>query len=391
MTPEIKKVIVKYLTNSATLSDLDFLSVWIEKDLNKELFKEYAKTHFIINLHMNDPETDVAIQRLLDAIRKEKSWRYRLRTQSIYRYATAAILVGILATAYFFRTNVFTTSVEDGGTPAIVNTNVIEQGTDKAILTLEDGSQIALEKGNAIQTRNAKSNGEEIVYEGNSKDIIELVFNHLTVPRGGQFFIELSDGTKVWLNSESQLKYPVSFMEGQAREVELVYGEAYFEVSPSTAHNGAEFKVLNSSQEVEVLGTAFNIKAYKDETNIYTTLVEGKVLVGPAERKQRLVPNQQLDFDLQTHTTTIKEVDVFNEISWKDGIFSFEEESLQNIMKVLARWYDVKVVFENEAIKDEEFIGLLRKDQSLNKIISTIKDFGIIKDFEFDEKRLILR
>nr|WP_276520151.1 FecR family protein [Aestuariivivens sediminis] len=379
------------MTNSATLSDLDFLSVWIEKDLNKELFKEYAKTHFIINLHMNDPETDVAIQRLLDAIRKEKSWRYRLRTQSIYRYATAAILVGILATAYFFRTNVFTTSVEDGGTPAIVNTNVIEQGTDKAILTLEDGSQIALEKGNAIQTRNAKSNGEEIVYEGNSKDIIELVFNHLTVPRGGQFFIELSDGTKVWLNSESQLKYPVSFMEGQAREVELVYGEAYFEVSPSTAHNGAEFKVLNSSQEVEVLGTAFNIKAYKDETNIYTTLVEGKVLVGPAERKQRLVPNQQLDFDLQTHTTTIKEVDVFNEISWKDGIFSFEEESLQNIMKVLARWYDVKVVFENEAIKDEEFIGLLRKDQSLNKIISTIKDFGIIKDFEFDEKRLILR
>ncbi|WP_242156287.1 FecR family protein [Aestuariivivens sediminis] len=391
MTPKIEKLIIRYVTNSATAEDLDILTEWIKDPVHKKQFENYVHTNYAIVYSVNDPSPKNALDRLLSQIRKEKSWRYRLRTQSIYRYATAAILVGILATAYVFKDNLFTTSVEDGGAPAIVNTHVIEPGTDKAILTLEDGSQIALEKGNAIQTPNASSNGEEIIYKNKDENLVELVFNYLTVPRGGQFFIELSDGTKVWLNSESQLKYPVNFMEGQIREVELVYGEAYFEVSPSTAHKGAKFRVLNPSQEVEVLGTAFNIKAYKDETNIYTTLVEGKVLVGPAERKQRLVPNQQLDFDLQTHTTTIKEVDVYNEVSWKDGIFTFEGMSLKEITKVLSRWYDINFVFEDKAVEENKFNGLLKRKLKINEILDIIKNYGKIKAYEINEKTIAIR
>ena len=165
-------------------------------------------------------------------------------------------------------------------TPILNKEDIITTGSDKAVLTLEDGSNIELEKGKAFKTNVVNSNGEKLVY--NKTNQTKITYNYLTIPRGGQYFVKLSDGTEVWLNSESQLKFPVAFIKGQTREVTLVYGEAYFAVSPSTNHNGATFKVMNQGQEVEVLGTEFNIKAYKDEINIYTTLVEGKVTVSNA-------------------------------------------------------------------------------------------------------------
>ena len=256
---------------------------------------------------------------------------------------------------------------------------------------MEDGSQIALKQGESIQTSNAKSNGKEIIYEASNSSKSEVVYNYLTISRGGQYSLVLSDGTKVWLNSDTQLKYPVTFEKGINRKVELVYGEAYFDVSPSTANNGSKFVVANNAQEVEVIGTEFNIKAYKEESYVYTTLVEGRVIVNLKHSVQELMPNQHLSIDLKNGTTKVSEIDVFNEVSWKDGIFSFEEKSLVDIMKVLSRWYDVEVTFENESIKNEEFIGLLRKDQSLNKIISTIKDYGVIKNYEFNGNQLIIK
>ncbi len=350
---------------------------------------------------------DVKIEELVDkiddysTINKEKAWEsiekksqnrkekpvFVLFKKTWYKYAAAAIVIGVLTTTYFFKDNIFNTPIET--TPIIVNT--IEPGTDKATLTLEDGSRIVLEKGSTVQIRNANSNGQQLVYNAEVQSSSEITYNYLTIPRGGQFFVKLSDGTQVWLNSESKLKYPVNFIEGESRNVELVYGEAYFDVSPSTEHKGAKFKVLNRSQEVEVLGTEFNIKAYKDETNIYTTLVNGKVAVSTSLAEHILTPNKQLNFNLKTGNIEVSIVDVYNEISWKDGIFSFEETSLKDIMKVLSRWYDIEVVFENKNIENEEFIGLLRKDQSIEKIISTIKDFGIIKEYEFKDKMLLLK
>ena len=204
------------------------------------------------------------------------------------------------------------------------------------------------------------------------------------------FFVQLSDGTKVWLNSDSQLKYPINFISGETRQVELVYGEAYFDVSPRIEHKGADFKVYQNKQEIQVLGTEFNIKAYKDETNIYTTLVEGKVAVSFEEYTQDLVPNQQSIVNLNNSKLIVATVNIYNEISWKEGIFSFEEKSLKEIMKVLSRWYDMDVVFKNKMIEDEEFIGVLGKDQNIEDILSSIKNFGIIKDFKIKYKEVIL-
>lgn len=352
---------------------------------------------------------DVKIQELVDKIdnyskiNKEKAWEsIEKKSQSrkekpvfirfkknLYKYAAAAVVVGILTIAYLFKDNVINLPVET--IPAIVNTNIIEPGTDKAILTLEDGSIITLDKGNSYQTPNANSNGKEIVYENANQNSKELVYNYLTIPRGGQFFIKLADGTQVWLNSDSKLKYPVVFNEGENRQVELVYGEAYFDVSPSTKHKGAKFKVLNKAQEIEVIGTQFNIKAYKDETNIYTTLVEGKVAVSFDGRKQNLLPSEQSNFNLNTNDLVIVNVDVYNEISWKEGVFSFERKPLKDIMKVLSRWYDMDVVFENKDLEAVKFVGVLDKQQKINDILETIKKFKIIESYAIKNKTIILK
>ena len=276
-----------------------------------------------------------------------------------WKYAVAAIFIGLITTTYVFKSNTSNTPLEV--TPRIVNT--IVPGKDKATLTLEDGSLISLEKGASFKTKNANSNGEQIVYQNAKSNPSVIKYNYLTIPRGGQFSLKLSDGTEVWLNSESQLKYPVSFRENETRQVELIYGEAYFDVSPSTNHKGAKFKVLNNTQEIEVLGTEFNIKAYKDEVNIYTTLVEGKVAINTPNLKQLLIPNQQSILDTQNNTLSVITVDVLEAISWKEGVFSFINKPLKDIMKVLSRWYDVDIIFDNKELESVEFIGTLNKNQ----------------------------
>jgi ferric-dicitrate binding protein FerR (iron transport regulator) len=295
-----------------------------------------------------------------------------------------------MVTVYLFKES-FNSTAEVDTVPEIVNTKTIEPGTNKATLTLGDGSQIVLEKDIPFQTTNANSDGNQIIYKGSKGNAKNLVYNYLTIARGEQFHIVLSDGTKVWLNSESQLKYPVNFIKGETRQVELLYGEAYFDVSPSTAHYGAKFKVKNNVQEVEVLGTEFNIKAYKDETNIYTTLVEGKVSITAETKNKILKPSQQLNLNLINKTLQVSTVNVHYEISWKDGVFSFRRKPLEEIVKVLSRWYDVDFVFDNEEIKKAGFNGNLSKEQKLEDILETIKSFGKINEYEINHKTVILK
>ncbi|GAA4888072.1 DUF4974 domain-containing protein [Flaviramulus aquimarinus] len=386
MAKKIEKLIIKYLTNSATVTDLDVLSKWIEDPSNKKVFKDFVQTQYVINYSMNDPEAKVVVENLLKTIRKEKSLVFQLKRQPIYKYVVAASVILFLTITFFWKK----TNKLEPNEPTIVNVNIIEPGTDKATLTLEDGSQVVLEKGAFFKTQNANSNGEEIIYEANTQKT-KSAYNFLTIPRGGQFYVKLSDGTQVWLNSDSQLKYPTYFIEGELRQVELVYGEAYFDVSPSSEHNGAKFKVVNRSQEVEVLGTEFNIKAYKDEVNIYTTLVEGKVSIGYNNKKQYLNPSQQSNLNIEENQISVASVNVYNEISWKEGVFSFRKKSLEDIMKVLSRWYDIDVSFENPELKKAGFNGVLGKDQSIEDILEIIKSFGVIKEYELKNRKVVVK
>lgn len=381
-TKKVERLIIKYLNNSISKKEWEDLNLWYEKSKDDKLFHEYLKINYAIEDLMNEFNTERTKDSVLSKIKTDKRLTY---ASMVMKYA--AILVVVVASSYFFIDKSDNNSVVN--TPVIVDI-YIEPGINKAILTLEDGSVVELEKGSLLKTQNANSNGTQIIYKPKKAKTQELAYNYLTIPRGGQYFIKLSDGTKIWLNSESQLKYPVKFIEGKTREVELVYGEAYFDVSPSTKHRGAEFKVYNNKQEIGVLGTEFNIKAYKDESNIYTTLVEGKIVVNYENIKQNLKPNQQSNIDTNNGFLLVETVDVYNEISWKDGVFSFEEKSLKEMMVVLSRWYDVEIIIKNKLIENEYFVGILRKNQNLEEILTSIKNFGIIRNFEIKDEKIVL-
>ncbi|WP_303315182.1 FecR domain-containing protein [Flavivirga abyssicola] len=309
------------------------------------------------------------------------------RFKPFYRYIAAAVIIGLLVGGYLFKTTIFNTP-ETQVKPVIVN-NTIEIGTDKAVLTLANGSDVVLEEGKAFQTQYASSEGKDIAYKESS--VTEIAYNYLTIPRGGKYNVTLADGTIVWLNSDSKLKYPVAFLEGQPREVELLYGEAYFDVSSSIENKGASFKVLTQSQEVEVLGTEFNIKAYKEDPHILTTLVEGEVTVDNHATKKILLPNQQSNLNLSSNTLFVQDVDPYNSIAWKDGVFSFDNESLNDIIITLSRWYDVDIVLENKNLGSHEYVGVFSRDQSIEDILSTLHNVGVINTFSINYKTVTLK
>ncbi len=360
---------------------------------NPEIFDEEAKGQLLTDIKKG------ARLDLLNQIDAEQDWKALERhlkparkASKFWVYGAAASMVILIALGIVLSKMDEEQELEFN-TPRIINNN-IEVGTDKATLTLDDGSEVTLEKGQVYKSKTSSSNGEEIVYQSTTDTPVshdQIVFNTLTIPRGGQFYMVLSDGTRVWLNSETQLKYPVAFVKGQIREVELIYGEAYFDVSPSTDHNGARFKVANASQNVEVLGTEFNIKAYKGEANVYTTLVEGKVNVQVGDESKVLVPNEQLNLNLDTQNLTVNLVDIYNETSWKEGVFSFEGMSLKDIMKVLSRWYDMNVTIENSIDAEERFIGTFKKNSSIEDILIAIHSTNFINSYEVNDKSLTIK
>ena len=389
MKKRIEHLIFKHFDEHLTDEEAKELVEWIENG-NHEKFNAYTDLNFSIESTKNKKNqiNPSLWKNISSTINNPKP---KIRKLHYWRYIAAASIVLLFATTFL---------TEKESPPAAVtpvkpkiNKDILI-GTDKATLTLEDGSSIVLEKGKSYTTHNIKSNGEKVTYKSvdtNQQNSTKLSYNYLTVPRGGQFFIELEDGTSVWLNSESQLKYPTAFLTGKPREVELIYGEAYFDVSPSTKHQGATFKVLSNEQEVEVLGTEFNIKAYQDETFIYTTLVEGKVLLDNKIQKEYLNPNQQLVLNKETKNTVINKVDVSYEISWKDGIFSFKSKPLKDIMKVLSRWYDVDFTFLNPKLETTKYIGVLSKDQELEEILSIIKNTNFINAYEIKENTILIK
>lgn len=385
----MKNHITKLLIGTITEQELKELKDWLAKPKNQSKLESYILDYHDLNLSTLKTNVDDAYKNVINVIEQNKEYKKPVKALPLYKrnffkYA-AAILLFISISYVFLNKN----NLADNND----NNSVISKtlpGTDKATLTLQDGTKIALEEETGYQTENISSNGKEIIYNATQNKNKEIAYNYLTIPRGGQFFLKLADGTKVWLNSETQLKYPTNFIDGEKRVVELVYGEAYFDVSPSTAHNGSKFKVHNNTQDIEVLGTEFNIKAYKNDNKIYTTLIEGKVSVSNIITSEILKPNQQSIVSPNSNHIDIAEVNVYPEISWKDGIFSFREKELQDVTIVLMRWYNIDISFKDEALKHEKFNGLLRKNQSLESILNTIKQTQTI-EYEKIENKIILK
>lgn len=385
MNMRIKQIIANYLSHSASMAELDILEDYVNTPEGKIQFTNYVKTSYLVNYYLNDRDTAFEVDVLLQRIRRDK----KKRNRSVFKYAVAAVFVGILLLGHF-ALDQFSGGGHEVQIPTTVD-NVIEPGTNKSILTLSDGSDVILEKGTGYQSENVESDGEALVYGNPGSQGTEKAFHILTIPRGGQFSLTLADGTKVWLNSDSKLKYPVAFPSNKTRSIELVYGEAYFDVSPSDAHGGTKFRVINRSQEIEVLGTEFNVKAYNDDSMITTTLVEGKVEITVGKTSHILRPKEKARLNLKNNRMDISNANLADEISWKKGFFSFKSLPLEEITKVLDRWYDVQIIFSDAKLKPVQFSGIISRKLNIQEILDIIVSTNSINAYEVKDKQIFIK
>jgi ferric-dicitrate binding protein FerR (iron transport regulator) len=329
-------------------------------------------------------------QRLKHTIGAEKEpgksrWKWKLP-------AAAAIILALAAGYFYMRSN------SNPGTAKIETTktntiNEINPGTDRALLTLADGSQIVLDSGSmgTIVSQHGisveKLENGMVAYTIDASSVSksdEPVYHSITTPRGGQYRITLSDGTKVWLNAASSIRFPTVF-PGNERKVEVT-GETYFEVARNPQ---APFRVKAESSVVEVLGTHFNVNAYTDEDAIRTTLLEGKVMVtvdGGATLKY-LEPGQQSGITRDGRIHIVQNADTEEAVAWINGRFQFKSAELTTILRQIARWYDVDVEYSGKT--NMRFSGQLKRSESVSKVLEMLKLTGEV-DFKIDNRKIVV-
>ncbi len=390
----------KYLNNQCTPREVKELLQYFSASENETALRDLIGG----TLEVADAETEVGLsEKVFEEIRKqideEKAKFVPLFKRTGFRVAAAAVLlIGVIIGYSLLNRN-----DSENDKKETAKTNVakpdIAPGGDKAILTLADGSQIILD--NAVNgDLAAQGNVKLVKLDGqiayNSvgsplKDGEEVLFNTISTPRGGQYQLVLADGSKVWLNAASSLRFPASFV-GNERRVELT-GEGYFEVAK---YSGMPFKVsVAGKEEVEVLGTHFNINAYSNEATIKTTLLEGSVKVsvtgsGLAANDSRLLSSgQQSQLTTNGQFIVERQVDLNEVIAWKNGKFDFKELDIQTTMRQIERWYDVEVSYRG-AITDEEFIGVISRNVNISQILEMLEKTGAVK-FEIEGKRIIVK
>jgi len=248
--------------------------------------------------------------------------------------------------------------------------NEILPGKEGAVLTLADGAQLVLDSlGNGVI---AAQNGTQVklmdghlAYEAATANVSEIAYNTLTTPNGRTFRIMLPDGTNVWLNAASSIRYPTAFA-GNERKVTIT-GEAYFEVAPDKK---LPFRVnVNNKAAIEVLGTHFNVNAYNNEPAIHTTLLEGSVKVSTADGQPAVLkPGQQAVVKQGDLLTIHNNANIDKVMAWKNGLFNFQDVPLKEAMRQLERWYDIEVLYEGD-IPDVQLVGEMTKDVTLNDLL----------------------
>lgn len=330
------------------------------------------------------PEEEAALERILYARIMGVVTRKPVR-RHLYRYAAAAAVLLAAGAAWFLLQPGKTAK-----TPVAQEQrfrNDMAPGSDKATLTLADGSVIAL--GDSGQGNIARQGGASILqpaagaleYQpGAAADA--PVFNTLTTPAGGQFRLTLADGSKVWLNAASSLRFPTAF-SGNERVVELI-GEAYLEVSKDAKH---PFRVIARGMTVDVLGTHFNINAYDNEPSIRTTLVEGAVRVGKGGQSRVLRPGQQARLS-GDQLSVAENIDLGAVTAWKEGRFNFSEAPITEVMRQVERWYGAEVIYEGDV--QHHFVGSLPRKLPVSRLLKMLELTGRVK-FTIEGNRITVK
>ncbi|NRF39638.1 FecR family protein [Pedobacter foliorum] len=304
--------------------------------------------------------------------------------------AAAAILLMMLAAGLIFFKSEHLQSIK--AITAFKKQDILPGG-NKAILTLPNGERVVLTDSTINQLANQnggsiiKAANGILIYKANAlagnSETGEATFSTISTPRGGQYQIVLPDGTHVWLNAASSLKFPAAF-KGKKRLVEL-NGEAYFEVAKNKE---MPFIVHTENQEVEVLGTHFNINSYADEASTKTTLLEGSVKVTAQGNQKVLTPGDQAQINKNTREIKVMPVSLEEAVAWKNGYFVFNDEKLESIMHRVSRWYDVDYEFEGKQ-GNLSFLGVIERTKNISSLLKVLESTGNVH-FKIEGRKIIV-
>lgn len=395
---EIHFLLVDYLSNTITEGDYDRLMDVVASSKNDSelyLFMEKIWDSQPVSQSFSDLQSEVLYKRILADTRfKDKPTAViPISAQKlVYRWITVAAAVLLIASI-----GILWYTKKDVGISAQQDNQIakISPGSNKAILILESGERIALTdlKNGEVLNQNGikitKTSDGQLIYDvsnatvKNGGDKNEVSYNTIFTPAGGQFKVMLPDGTNVWLNASSSLKYPTNFNSFISRNVTLT-GEGYFEVAPN---KHKPFIVNSSGQLVKVLGTHFNINTYADEPNTVTTLFEGSVEVTAGENHKIIKPSQQTI--VKGDMISVADADLEATLAWKNGYFIFNDEEIGSVMRKIARWYDVEVVFSEGAQIARTLEGATPRSKDLSEILRKFELLGDIH-FKIQGRRVIV-
>lgn len=385
---DIQKLFRRYLANQYSREDLARILDHFQANENSFELKALIEQELLMPENEHEGESidriianvDIGLERITN--RHRDIWPM---SRIWYSSAAAGICILLAAAASYFAYRMVyrkQRQIEIQQSDAV-------PGGNKATLTLANGSVISLNeaaKGLLVNESGvviSKTSEGQLRYDNSDNEAnIPLAYNEVSTPKGGQYSIVLPDGTKVWLNAASRLRYPTRFALGQ-RKVTLV-GEGYFEVAPSKHQ---PFIVESQNQEVEVLGTHFNVNSYTNENGIKTSLLEGSVKV--TEHKNQasklLKPGQQSV--LTNGGIRINQTDVHGTVAWKEGLFRFDNTDIKALMRQLERWYDIEI--DEDSLPDRKFNGEMSRDVQLSQVLKMIEVTSNLK-FKLEGKRLIM-
>ena len=375
----IAEIILKIRFGTATEDEKQQVENWVaEKEEHRLLYEKIVSGKSIAEYLKKEGDvkavTDIkAVSARVRERIQEKEMGKRRVLRKWYAVTGAACLIGIILGGVFL-------NHEDRESVALVENNPEQVVNEKVMLVLSDGQTIGLahQGTDSIYIGQATiiKKENQLAYQRRQDTLgtrVEEERNRIITTVGGDYCFILSDGTKVWLNAESELDFPVDFV-GKERVVRLK-GEAYFEVKPDAAH---PFIVETRGVRTRVLGTSFNIKAYDNEESIFTTLLTGKVKVsaiGEENESVVLTPGMQSEWQENGQKMSVKKVNAENFTAWRQGAFMFDNENIMVVTRVLERWYGLKFIY-NENVHEHTFSGRLSKDEPLESILETLTYTG---------------
>ncbi len=394
---QISSFLEKYAAGINTAAEHQEFINWLKKTPVGEAgyyadqYNSISRQFNLIDEHV-DATLVMQIERALDQFELgkqegEKQSAKIFNWRMLYRSA-AAVLIFFLS-AYFIYTLVPQNKKTSHG--AAENQPVAHEvlpGGNKAVLTLGDGETVMLDDAKTGEvarqgnTQVYKTAAGEVVYKADGNENEEVVYHTLSTPRGGQYKLMLPDGSSVWLNSASSIRYATVF-SGTERVVEVT-GEAYFEI----AHDATKpFVVKVNEMDIRVLGTHFNVNAYNDESSLNTTLLQGSVSLSKAGNTMQLKPGQQAQLNGEKGFRMVNDVDLDEVVAWKNGYFSFNKADLQTVMRQIARWYDVTISFEGK-IPHREFVGKIKRNNNASEVLKILQESKV--HFKIEGKKIIV-